>query len=252
MSAISYFQRPTDEQMDAMDAQMAASILDNKDADKSGTLSASELGVSDDQLKKIDADNDGAVSQDELVAAMKAKREEFMAQVQAQMGAQGTEDMDSRDADLASRIFAEKDADQSGGLSASELGLSSAQLDAADANGDGVVSEEELLAYMKSKREAARSKMQEQGGGAAQGAQMAGQAGPPSVDDFVSRLFSDEDDSASSTSSSLSAASATTAQRAVSAYTSQSLEAFIARLFGDNQDQTYSGWSLHQSLSLVA
>jgi len=66
--------------MSKMDTQMSKSIIDEKDTNKDGVLSASELGVSADNLSAVDSDGDGSVSEAELTASLKSHREEMMAE----------------------------------------------------------------------------------------------------------------------------------------------------------------------------
>lgn len=147
---------------DERDSRLASRIMSSKDTDKSGGLSASELGVSQSNLTEFDTDGDGVVSQAELEAGLKARREKMQAQMQNQMMQNGQlgmlqasigQGLDKQDAKMAQSIFAQKDADKSGGLSASELGVSAEQLKKVDTNGDGQVSQEELTAALKASRE---------------------------------------------------------------------------------------------------
>jgi Ca2+-binding EF-hand superfamily protein len=66
--------------MSAMDTKMSKGIMNEKDANKDGVLSAEELGVSADNLSAVDTDGDGNVSESELTASLKAHREEMMAE----------------------------------------------------------------------------------------------------------------------------------------------------------------------------
>ena len=149
--------------MDEMDSKLATGIMSAKDTDKSGKLSAAELGVSQSNVAEFDTDGDGEVSQAELEAGLKAQREQMQNQLlqngqlgmlQASMGqgAQGL-DMSKMDTQMAQNIFAQKDADKSGGLSAAELGVTAEQLKKVDTDGDGQVSQDELTAALKANRE---------------------------------------------------------------------------------------------------
>lgn len=71
--------------MDEMDSKLSASIISAKDTDDSGTVSASELGVSDSDVAQFDTDGDGVLSSEELAAALKAKREKMQAQMSTEM-----------------------------------------------------------------------------------------------------------------------------------------------------------------------
>ena len=238
--------------MDEMDAKFATDIMSSKDADKSGSLSASELGVSQDNVAEYDTDGDGQVSSSELQAALKAKREKMQASMQNQMlqdgqmgmlqasmgGMQGM-DMGKMDTKMSQDIISEKDANKDGVLSAAELGVSADKLSKVDADGDGGVSESELTASLKSHRE---TMMSENGGkmppppGGAEGS--GGGQGAPSLDSLISGLFGDSSSStgtsssASSDSSSLSGSLADymLRQKATSAY--QNIDKLISSLFG--------------------
>ncbi|MDO9632198.1 MAG: hypothetical protein Q7I92_09910, partial [Humidesulfovibrio sp.] len=74
---------------DDMDSKLANEILKAKDTDGSGTLTATELGVSQDNLAEFDTNGDGVVSSAELTAGLKAKREQMQAQMQNQMAQDG-------------------------------------------------------------------------------------------------------------------------------------------------------------------
>jgi hypothetical protein len=67
------------------DAALSAKIFEDKDTDDSGGLSAQELGLSEDQIQAYDTDGDGVLSESELQAALKAKREEMQARMQSGM-----------------------------------------------------------------------------------------------------------------------------------------------------------------------
>ncbi len=67
--------------MDEMDSKLATGIMSAKDTDKSGTLSAAELGVSQSNVAEFDTDGDGQVSQAELEAGLKAQREQMQNQL---------------------------------------------------------------------------------------------------------------------------------------------------------------------------
>ncbi len=236
--------------MDEMDAKFATDIMSSKDADKSGSLSASELGVSQDNVAEYDTDGDGQVSSSELQAALKAKREKMQASMQSEMLQSGQMgmlqasmgrgmDMSKVDTKMSQNIISEKDANKDGVLSAAELGVSADKLSKVDADGDGGVSESELTASLKSHRE---TMMSENGGkmppppGGAEGS--GGGQGAPSLDSLISGLFGDSSSStgtsssASSDSSSLSGSLADymLRQKATSAY--QNIDKLISSLFG--------------------
>ncbi len=244
--------------MDEMDSKVSADIMSAKDTDKSGNLSASELGVSSSQLAEFDTNGDGEISSAELAAGLKAKREKMQASMSNQMmqdgqmgllqasmgqGLQGV-DMGKMDTKMSKNIIAEKDTNKDGVLSAEELGVSAAKLSTVDTDGDGSVSESELTASLKTNRE----KMMAANGGqmppppdAAEGLGNGGQ-GAPSLDTLISGLFGGSSSStgtasaASTDSSSLSGklADYLLRQKASSAY--QNMDKLIADLFGSSAD----------------
>lgn len=235
--------------MDEMDSRLSTDIMKAKDADESGSLSASELGVSSTRLAEFDTDGDGEVSSAELTAGLKAQREKMQAQMatqmqqngqmgmlQASMGGRLKPDMDEMDSRMSQDIISEKDADGDGVLSAEELGVSAENLSAVDTDGDGVVSQAELTASLKSHRE---EMMAENGGQMPpppDGAEGAG--GKPSTDSLISSLFGEDDDEATATG--LSDAGGTSAaeflkrQKASNAYLN--MDRLIADLFGGGDD----------------
>lgn len=166
--------------MDEMDTRLATDMVSAKDSDSSGSLSASELGVSDSDVAEFDTDGDGVLSSAELAAALKAKREKMQAQMDSQMqqssqlgmlqstlsGAQGEEEAPSID-QLISGLFGDSGSDGSEGTmavsaadsseTASNAGSSLSEfleqmdtemaatiLNMKDTDGDGVLSAEEL------------------------------------------------------------------------------------------------------------
>lgn len=248
--------------MDEMDSKLASDIMSAKDTDSSGSLSASELGVSSSQVSEFDTDGDGVVSTAELTAGLKAKREKMQAQMsnqmqqsgqmgmlQASMGQSG--DMSAMDTKMSKSIISEKDTNKDGVLSAEELGVSSSNLSKVDTDGDGSVSESELTASLKANRE----KMMAENGGqmppppdGAQGS--SGTGGKPSVDNLIAGLFSDSTDSSSTSSTSASTTSTSSSdtssstsltdylkrQKASSAY--MNMDKLIADLFGSTDESS--------------
>ncbi len=251
--------------MDEMDSKLATGIMSAKDTDKSGTLSAAELGVSQSNVAEFDTDGDGQVSQAELEAGLKAQREQMQNQLlqngqlgmlQASMGqgAQGL-DMSKMDAQMAQNIFAQKDADKSGGLSAAELGVTAEQLKKVDTDGDGQVSQDELTAALKANRESGgagrahhhhhkaaatgESDQTEQTDSTGQTSQT-GQT-TADINNLISGLFSNSASTGTTASASSDGASLTGSladymlrQKATSAY--QNVDQLISNLFA-NSDQ---------------
>ncbi len=239
--------------MDEMDSKLSTDIMKAKDADESGSLSASELGISSTQLAEFDTDGDGEVSSAELTAGLKAQREKMQAQMatqmqqngqmgmlQASMGGMRKPDMDEMDSRMSQDIISEKDADGDGVLSAEELGVSAENLSAVDTDGDGVVSQAELTASLKSHRE---EMMAENGGQMPpppDGAGGTGAGGKPGTDSLISSLFGEDDEEAATTATGLSDAGGTSAaeflkrQKASNAYLN--MDRLIADLFGGGDD----------------
>lgn len=256
---------------DDMDSKLSAEIIKAKDADKSGTLSASELGVSQDNVAEFDTDGDGVVSSAELTAGLKAKREKMQSSMQNQMmqdgqmgmlqasmgqGMQGV-DMSKMDTQMSRNIISEKDTNKDGVLSADELGVSAANLSKVDTDGDGSVSESKLTASLKSHRE---EMMAENGGSMpppppsdgvqGQGGQNGDAQGVPSLDNLISGLFGGSGSDSSSSTDTASAASSDSSslsgsladyllrQKASSAY--QNIDKLISSLFGENDQAAQS------------
>lgn len=248
-----------------MDSTLSAEIMKAKDSDESGSMSASELGLSSTQLSEFDTNGDGEVSAEELTAGLKAQREKMQTQManqmmqsgqmgmlQASMG-QGM-DLSKLDSKMSQDIISEKDANEDGVLSAEELGVSEDNLSAVDTDGDGSVSEAELTAALASKREAM---MAENGGqmppppGGTEGA--GGTGGKPSVDNLIAGLFGETEadattvaassatgDSSASTTSTTSASLADylLRQKASSAYLN--MDRLISDLFGGGDETSQS------------
>jgi Ca2+-binding EF-hand superfamily protein len=124
--------------------EMAANIIAEHDADGDGALSLEESEVEEDVFNTADADGDGLVTEEELVAMLEEGRPEGPP---PEMG-QGGPPPGASAADMAASIIEDLDADEDGGLSASETAASEEVFDALDTNQDGVVSQAELEAAM--------------------------------------------------------------------------------------------------------
>lgn len=169
---------------------LASKLFGDLDSDGDGTLSLSETGLSEDLYSNLDTDGDGTVTQTELQKGIETQRNAMFTSMQlgqsqtmssmassssAQPSAQemlssimngevpggapgggpeGTGD------DLASKLFSDLDSDSSGGLSASETGLSQSNFDAMDTDQDGSVSAEELSAALEKQRQAMMTNLQ--------------------------------------------------------------------------------------------
>ena len=173
---------------------LAGKLFGNLDSDGDGTLSLSETGLSKDLYSKIDADGDALVTQTELQKAIETQRNAMLTSMQlgqSQTGssteASSTGQPNARDMlsaimngqipggargagrgpgpegsgdDLASKLFSDLDSDSSGGLSASETGLSQSSFDAMDTDQDGSVSAEELSAALEKQRQTMMTNLQ--------------------------------------------------------------------------------------------
>jgi len=133
---------------------MAGKIIDDLDTNGDGVLSADELSKAGKYAQNIlgaDANGDGVVTKDELSADITKK----MASSQAAM-------QQHRASHMAHRIFDKLDTDGDGALSTDEINSSgsSAQIQPADTNGDGVVTMAELIAYLTSGSAASQTQSQ--------------------------------------------------------------------------------------------
>ena len=130
-------------------SDMVSKILAELDTDGDGSLSADEISKAGKHAKDIfgaDANGDGIVTQDELLADITKKMESGM---MSPIGMQPP----SAD-DMASQIIKEFDTNGDGVLSADELskaGKKAQNILGADANGDGVVTKDELSADITKK-----------------------------------------------------------------------------------------------------
>ncbi len=137
------------------------------------------------------------------------------------------EEMAARDAEMSQRIFTDKDADQSGTLTADELGIDSEKLASLDSDGDGVLDEEELTAGLKAKREAFKAKMDQQMAQNSLMGQMQAQ---------MSQV-GDEDSDEESALDSLTALMRRKANDAYQAQQQPSTDDVISRLFSDDSEE---------------
>lgn len=247
------------------DAALSAKIFEDKDTDDSGGLSAQELGLSEDQIQAYDTDGDGVLSESELQAALKAKREEMQARMQSGMEqsaffgglqAQMSEsDKQAMDAELGSKILADKDTDGDGSLSADEMGLSEDEFNTLDTDGDGLVSQDELTAGLTARRQEFEAGMQAQQGQTAPAQE--------SAEDAASTILADSDSDGdgtvttseldAGTSSSISDEIDTNQDGVIS---TQELEAWLAKHGGESgtaeDDSSETGASTSSSLSQSA
>lgn len=125
--------------------EMAARIIADHDADGDGALSLEESEVDESVFNLADADGDGQVTKDELLAMMENGRPKGPP---PEMGEGMQPPPGGSVGDMAAAIMEELDSDGDGGLSSSEAGASEEEFDALDTNEDGVVSQAELEAAM--------------------------------------------------------------------------------------------------------
>lgn len=151
--------------------EISSRIISALDKNSDGIISADELeaaGTIGQKLTKVDADGDGAISQEELVAKITEKMEEMgfppmMADSQipdleelkeklVEMGSEGHRRGQRPDPEeVSDRIISDLDTNEDGVISAEELeaaGLFSQKIAEADTDGDGSVSREELETYV--------------------------------------------------------------------------------------------------------
>lgn len=116
--------------------EMAVNIIAENDADADGALSVEEVDGQKGRFSAADADGDGLVTKEELLAMMQSF------QPGGPPPGVSTEEM-------AANIIAENDADGDGALSLAESEGYEGQFSAADADGDGLVTKEELAAMIE-------------------------------------------------------------------------------------------------------
>lgn len=116
-------------------------LIEDKDKDGNGTLSAVEIAISAEAFQLADTNADGELNAEELKNAADAIGKELAAQKP-----QGPPpNFDSS----AEQLMQNLDTDDDDALSAEELSISSEVFDSADTNQDGVLSLEELRAASK-------------------------------------------------------------------------------------------------------
>ena len=156
-------------QADASD--LSGKVVDSRDSDGDGKLTAKELNISSESFGKADTDGDGVLSEDELAAGvesdmqvMKEVMDQFMAGGKApdfnemQNLMSDTAERPSA-ADTSSRIIGDYDSDGDGSLSASELTIDEDTFNQLDSDGDGQLSQEELASSLADDGETARQLM---------------------------------------------------------------------------------------------
>ncbi len=174
--------------------------------------------------------------------------EEYPMQISSSLNSSGASSlytMDEMDSRLSADILSAKDADSSGALSASELGVSSEQIAQFDTDGDGVLSGSELTAALAAQREKMQaqmeSEMQQSGqlgmlqASMSQSGSASGTESKPSLDDMVAGLFGGASGSTagatdSDGSTETATASAVTASASLASNSGSILESYLEEL----------------------
>ncbi|GFM36614.1 EF-hand domain-containing protein [Desulfovibrio psychrotolerans] len=112
--------------------EMARNLLADRDENGDGALSASELGMSRRRFADLDTNGDGVVSPEELAAHL-------------EKSGKGDNPALRR---MAAAIIQEQDADGDGKISRAESSFSDEEFDACDKDGDGFLTEDELVQAM--------------------------------------------------------------------------------------------------------
>ncbi len=160
---------------------LADKLMGDLDQDGTTTLSLEESGLSESVFSAADADGDGQISATELADALKQERAQMMAGSTTQgasllgtllsqagvsmpqMGGHMPPPPD--EGKMADDLISKLDKDGDSGLSLTESGLSEKVFNTVDADGDGVISSDELTKALKSERQ----QMQAGGAGGAGG-----------------------------------------------------------------------------------
>lgn len=112
--------------------EMARNLLADRDGNGDGALSASELGMSRSRFADLDTNGDGVVSPEELAAHL-------------EKSGKGDNPALRR---MAAAIIQEQDADGDGKISRAESSFSDEEFEACDKDGDGFLTEDELVQAM--------------------------------------------------------------------------------------------------------
>jgi Ca2+-binding EF-hand superfamily protein len=109
------------------DGKDPAQIIQNQDSDGDGALGIDETPLSQERFARIDSDEDGLITQEELQGAMDAIKE-------ARAG-------DGKD---PTQVIEKHDSDGDGALSIDETPFAEDRFAKIDSNGDGLITQEEL------------------------------------------------------------------------------------------------------------
>lgn len=121
-------------------SELASKIIEKKDTNGDGIVSADETGLDSEQFTALDTDASGGLTSDELLAALQATPPPPM------MG----KPMDS--SEMASKILEEEDVNNDGTISADESKVDSARFNELDTDGNGVLTLDELQAASDSQK----------------------------------------------------------------------------------------------------
>jgi Ca2+-binding EF-hand superfamily protein len=148
---------PTDEQMKAKISDFLTSL----DTDGNGSVSLAESGVSQDSFSQVDANGDGQITAEELLGFLKANRPSPPPFSSPESGGASH-----------SRSAGEAATSGNGSANVADSGLSDSDFSVMDTNKDGVVSLEELVAYLQANPTAASQQGTETSDTSGTGAQM--------------------------------------------------------------------------------
>jgi Ca2+-binding EF-hand superfamily protein len=125
-----------------------STLLSDLDADGDGVVSLRESGLDKETFDALDADRDGVVSPDELKEALKSQYNAMLTQMRLEMSenASASSSASGSDKSEAQKILADMFNGGSASLPANNGGNGQTSFDALDANQDGIVSAEELMA----------------------------------------------------------------------------------------------------------
>ncbi|WP_353117719.1 calcium-binding protein [Nitratidesulfovibrio sp.] len=133
-------------------ARLANAMMEELDADDDGSLSATESQLSESAFAALDKNGDGAVTNRELRAGLRSKRDELIDLMNSETSAEpGTDETPApagptaeQAAAMAGLLVEKGDADGDGALSATETGLAGDVFTSLDTDGDGLLSSGEL------------------------------------------------------------------------------------------------------------